>query len=81
MFLQEGIRVTSDNRHKQQLEAFDHSTPIEVAGFVGRLVGELKTLAQRHDLDFLAYLLEMAREEAISQSERIRIAEVDASRR
>ena len=51
----------------------DHegSSPNDAAAYIERLTGELKIIAARNNLDFLAYVLDMAREEAISQANRI----------
>ena len=46
-------------------------SPTDAAAYIERLTGELKIIAARNNLDFLAYVLDMAREEAISQANRI----------
>ncbi|MEM7693593.1 MAG: hypothetical protein AAF318_04025 [Pseudomonadota bacterium] len=41
----------------------------EAAGYIQQMCGELASLAERGGLGFLAYLLEVAREEAILHSD------------
>jgi hypothetical protein len=42
------------------------SDPGEINAYIGRIATELRQLAERSDLSFLAYLLSMVEEEALS---------------
>jgi hypothetical protein len=51
-------------------------TPSEIAVYIERMAGELASLARTNRLEMLAYLLDVAREEAVA-----RIAETKAAHR
>ena len=42
----------------------------EVAGYIADMVLELRNMAKDHDLEFLAYLLEMSFQEAFDSSQK-----------
>lgn len=44
--------------------------PVEAAGYIAELTSELATIARASNLEFLAYLLDLARQEAAATAER-----------
>ncbi|MCX5495433.1 hypothetical protein OSH11_12010 [Kaistia dalseonensis] len=52
-----------------------------IAGYIGRMAGELRDLASNADLNFLAYLTAMLEEEALSTANHYAVAKRDATDR
>jgi len=54
------------------MEPDDNILPSETALYIERMCGELRNLAAKADLNLLAYLLDVAREEAAQQTASVR---------
>jgi hypothetical protein len=68
--------VCPPGAHTDAMTDTYHPTPIEIALYIERMTGELAGLARSNRLEMLAYLLDVAREEAAA-----RIAEAKSAHR
>jgi len=50
------------------MTALPHARPSQVAAYIQRMVAELSGMATASDLDFLAYLLDIAHAEAAARA-------------